>query len=223
MREINRKVQSGEIKVCGKCGEAKDLADFRDGSLTTKYGRFCRACKSEPHYSYHYEPVRAQVNEETLTRKETNRLLSFTEAPEKYATGSETAKAKVQELVDVSHKFSDGQTSNFESAYRVYTEALKLAQERKSSRRKEDYAPAVQKALNERLTLNMRYKGLVRDVYPYAADDTYCIAYCTFRKELRTFRIDRMVNVKIGAPFSFDASLQRSAQGRVGAAHAYRK
>lgn len=84
-------------------------------------------------------------------------------------------------------------------------------------------AETVASAINNHLIINMRYKGVVRDIYPYAADGTYCVAYCTFRKSLRTFRIDRMQNLRVGDKFQFDGALQKSAQGKVGEAHTYHR
>lgn len=87
---------------------------------------------------------------------------------------------------------------------------------------KENYIERVKTAVRDHLALNMRYKGIEREVYPYAANNTYCVAYCTYRKELRTFRIDRMQNMTVGTQFEFDRSLQKSAESRVGAAYTYR-
>jgi len=39
------RLQNGHMKDCPKCKELKNLDDFRDSSLITGYGRFCRSCK----------------------------------------------------------------------------------------------------------------------------------------------------------------------------------
>jgi very-short-patch-repair endonuclease len=39
-------LQNGEMKECLKCKEVKPLSDFRDSSLITGFGRFCRGCKA---------------------------------------------------------------------------------------------------------------------------------------------------------------------------------
>lgn len=38
-------LQSGEMKECPKCKEVRTLAEFKDTSLVTGYGRFCNDCK----------------------------------------------------------------------------------------------------------------------------------------------------------------------------------
>jgi hypothetical protein len=38
-------LQNGEMKECPKCKEIRSSEDFRDSSLITGYGRFCRHCK----------------------------------------------------------------------------------------------------------------------------------------------------------------------------------
>ena len=39
-------LQKGNMKECPKCGEVRQLADFKDASLIRGYGRFCKQCKS---------------------------------------------------------------------------------------------------------------------------------------------------------------------------------
>ncbi len=50
----------------------------------------------------------------------------------------------------------------------------------------------------------MEYKGVHREIYPYQYDETYCVAFCTFRKAVRTFRIDRMRSMVLGEMFNYD-------------------
>lgn len=40
-------LQNGKMKVCPKCKEVREDQDFRDSSLITGYGRFCRECKGK--------------------------------------------------------------------------------------------------------------------------------------------------------------------------------
>ncbi|HEX8993951.1 MAG TPA: AAA domain-containing protein [Candidatus Paceibacterota bacterium] len=40
-------LQNGNMKQCPKCKEVKDLAEFKDMSLVTGYGRFCMGCKGQ--------------------------------------------------------------------------------------------------------------------------------------------------------------------------------
>ena len=39
------RLQNGEMKECPKCKEIRDVNDFKDTSLITGYGRFCKFCK----------------------------------------------------------------------------------------------------------------------------------------------------------------------------------
>lgn len=39
-------LQNGEMKECPKCKEIRNIEDFKDSSLITGYGRFCKFCKS---------------------------------------------------------------------------------------------------------------------------------------------------------------------------------
>lgn len=45
IKERVDKLEKGKSKICSDCGEIKDLEEFRDDSLKTKYGRKCRDCK----------------------------------------------------------------------------------------------------------------------------------------------------------------------------------
>lgn len=40
-------LQNGEMKECPKCKAIKSLSDFKDSSLISGYGRFCKDCKSK--------------------------------------------------------------------------------------------------------------------------------------------------------------------------------
>jgi len=41
-------LQNGEMKECPKCKTLHNLEEFRDSTLTSGYGRFCRHCKAKP-------------------------------------------------------------------------------------------------------------------------------------------------------------------------------
>ncbi|MFC1495812.1 AAA domain-containing protein [Candidatus Margulisiibacteriota bacterium] len=73
----------------------------------------------------------------------------------------------------------------------------------------------INKAYDNHHSIAMTYKGIKRTIHPYACNNIYCIAYCNYRKGLRTFRIDRMRNVKIGPEFLVDHALQNEAQSKI--------
>ncbi|WP_179135859.1 AAA domain-containing protein [Paenibacillus sp. 32352] len=45
--ETYDKIESKQIKKCGKCGQMKDLSEFYDPNLATLYGRNCKTCKGK--------------------------------------------------------------------------------------------------------------------------------------------------------------------------------
>ncbi len=45
IRETVSGLQNGEMKECPKCKEVRNQSDFKDASLITGYGRFCKMCK----------------------------------------------------------------------------------------------------------------------------------------------------------------------------------
>lgn len=47
-------LQNGEMKECPKCTEFKPLDAFKDDTLASGYGRFCKVCKQKP---FKFDPV----------------------------------------------------------------------------------------------------------------------------------------------------------------------
>lgn len=45
IHETIQGLQNGEMKECPKCKEIRNADDFKDPSLVTGYGRFCKFCK----------------------------------------------------------------------------------------------------------------------------------------------------------------------------------
>lgn len=48
--ETIESLQNGNMKECPKCKEIRNAQDFKDSSLATGYGRFCRYCKGKIFY-----------------------------------------------------------------------------------------------------------------------------------------------------------------------------
>ena len=46
-------LQNGDMKECPKCKEIRTINDFKDSSLLTRYGRFCKYCKKKHLLPYH--------------------------------------------------------------------------------------------------------------------------------------------------------------------------
>ncbi len=49
--ETIENLQNGQMKECPKCNEVRSAEDFKDSSLITGYGRFCKYCKGNISYS----------------------------------------------------------------------------------------------------------------------------------------------------------------------------
>ncbi len=54
-------LQNGDMKECPKCKEIRNLSDFKDSSLISGYGRFCRYCKDS-----HAIEVKARENQKAV-------------------------------------------------------------------------------------------------------------------------------------------------------------
>ncbi len=244
-------MRRGTAKVCPKCGEIKPLSDFRDNSLVTGIGRFCLSCKSISIYHRTFTDVTFKVcpdcqNEYRVdsltgeiksscgcgkytkrllssqpTKSDINKLISFTDNPEKYATGTTRTKDKVQYLESIKHKFSEGQLASYESAKEQYDTILATHAEAESLPKKE-YGVVIREAFDNHRSVKIRYKGSWRTIDPYSVNATYVVAYCHFARDLRTFRIDRIQGVELLKQFNIDESQQKIAQGRLTEAPRYR-
>ena len=45
IHETIENLQSGDMKECPKCKEVRTIEEFKDASLSSGMGRFCRSCK----------------------------------------------------------------------------------------------------------------------------------------------------------------------------------
>lgn len=64
-------LQNGSMKECPKCGEVRDASDFKDSSLITGYGRFCKHCKG----SIYYSGQEKSTQDENINETEINKSL----------------------------------------------------------------------------------------------------------------------------------------------------
>lgn len=163
----------------------------------------------------------ATKHTDSPSKRDINKLLSFSECPEKYATGTSKAKEKVQYLESIKHKFSRGQLLTYNSARDKYEAAL-AAKVREKAYPKRDYKEMLLTAFNERRSVKIRYKGLWRIIDPYALNKTYIVSYCHSAQDMRTFRIDRIQEVELAEAFNFNESLQTAAQNSLIDAPSYR-
>lgn len=196
------------------------MSKFRDSSLITEIGRFCLECKSNSifrEYTSTSSGRRIKLDDE-LSRSDNNKLLSFSESPLKYARGTSKSKEKVKYLDSIKYKFSDGQLATYNAARKKYDEAL---QERILVSKK-DFIKDLEQAFNDHRTVRIRYKGSWRAIDPYALNNTYCVAYCHFARDIRIFRIDRIQGTELFENYNVDKSLQRTAQTRLIEAPNYR-
>lgn len=157
--------------------------------------------------------------ESELSRSDVNKLLSFTESPEKYARGTIRAKEKVEYLESIKDKFSEGQLATYTTARKKYDVRVVIKSETKIP--KADYSTILMDAFNNQRSVKIRYKGSWRTIDPYSLNKIYVVAYCHFARDIRTFRIDRIQGAELSEVFSFDTTLQTTAQSRLVEAPTY--
>ncbi len=78
-------------------------------------------------------------------------------------------------------------------------------------------------AVKEHREATISYKGFSRTIHPYNVNSTYCVAYCTYRNDLRTFRLDRMENVKLGEIFSVNSAFINMSDSQIENAKNFRR
>lgn len=78
-------------------------------------------------------------------------------------------------------------------------------------------------AVSEHREATISYKGFSRTIHPYTVNNTYCVAYCTYRNDLRTFRLDRMKNIKLGEKFSVNSAYINKSDSQIHNAKNFRK
>lgn len=179
-------------------------------------------CKIQPPSSEYVQvdSDRRVKIEEKLSKSDTNKLISFLDNPEKYATGTSRAKEKVAYLESIKHKFSEGQLENYITAYDSYSAAVII--KNKSVVQKIDHGAILAKAFNNHESVKIRYKGSWRTIDPYSLNNTYVVAYCHFARDIRTFRVDRIQGAELLDGFKFDKSLQTTAQTKLVEAPIYK-
>ncbi len=146
----------------------------------------------------------------------------FISSPKKYATGSDKSKAKVAFLESLTTQMDEHQRIQFETAKQIYELALQKVIIKSGSSDTAKVVELLNIAIRDHQILTITYKGFTRDIYPYASDNKYCIAYCTLRHELRTFRIDRMQYVHASGIFNSDNQLIKEAQSKISEAPTFR-
>lgn len=169
---------------------------------------------------YFTESTIERPDPDAPSKSDINKLLSFSEHPEKYATGTSRTKEKVQYLDSIMHKFSEGQQATYDAAKEKYDAALVDKAEVKIQPKKE-YTAVIKEAFDNRRSVKIRYKGSWRTIDPYALNGTYVVSYCHFARDIRTFRIDRIQGAELSEPFSLDKSMQATAQSRLVEAPSY--
>lgn len=155
-----------------------------------------------------------------LSKSDVNRLLSFSESPEKYATGTTRALEKVEALEKIKDQFSEGQLATYTKARQQYDKAL--AKKKESKVQKKDYSDILSEALNTQRSVKIRYKGMSRTIDPYSFNGTYTVAYCHYARDIRTFRTDRIQGAELSGVFTPDSSLQYKSQSKLTEAPSYK-
>lgn len=208
--------------MCPQCGEIKPISSFKDSTLITGLGRFCLDCKSQTssrEYVSTSEGRRPRLDGEP-SRSDMNKLLSFSGNPEKYATGTDKAKAKVEHLESIKRKFSEGQLATYENARKKYD--IALAEGSRSRIKKTDYVALLKDAFDNHKSIKIRYKGAWRTIDPYSLNSTYVVAYCHFANDIRTFRVDRIQGAELLNSFQVDDRLGSAAKRKITEAPNYK-
>ncbi len=130
------------------------------------------------------------------------------------------AKTKIVELLKLRPRLTPSQQYKFSQAHEIYTRVLENNKQNRISK-EENNSKLIATAIQDLSIVRIRYKGVVRDIHPYAADNTYCVAYCTFRKKLLTFRIDKMRNIQANGHFSPNAVYIREVSEKLKQSHNY--
>lgn len=191
--------------------------------MATGVGRFCRECKVGLSAHYYISPSteRQQRNIYSLSKGDVNKLHSFSDTPEKYASGGSKAREKVQYLESIKHKFDGLQVAKYIAARKKYDEAL-VAKAETELNQDVDYSAILNEAFNNRRSVKIRYKGSWRTVDPYSLNNTYVVAYCHLARDIRTFRVDRIQGADLSDSFSLNSNLQEMAQSRLAEAPSFR-
>lgn len=183
--------------------------------MITGLGRFCLGCKSRAssrEYISTSSGRRPKLDNE-LSRSDTNKLLSFSENPSKYATGTLKTKEKVAYLNSIKNKFSEGQLSTYMKAYKIYEATL--VDRRAFNSQKTNFSSILSDAFNNHRSVKIRYKGSWRTIDPYSLNSTYVVAYCHFAQDIRTFRIDRIQGMELLDSFQVDNTLGAAAKNKI--------
>lgn len=190
--------------------------------MVTGIGRFCNSCKKQSSPDYSWRTGEQDSSSGLLKNTDLNKLKTFVTSPKKYATGTERAKAKIEYLDNLVDEMDDRQRNQYQGAKQIYETALKQTVTPRASVSTARAVELINVAIENHHTLTITYKGFKRDIYPYKTDGKYCIAYCTLRKELRTFRIDRMEDVRVTGIFNPDENLVADAESKIGTASTFR-
>jgi len=215
-------LHSGAAKECPQCGEVKPISDFKDKSLVTGIGRFCLKCKthmSRREYVPTFNWKGVELKSES-PKSDINKLLNFSEHPEKYATGTDSANEKLSYLESIKHKFNEEQLTTYTAARKRFDLALALKKE--AMVQKVDHSAMLVEAFKNHRSIKIRYKGSWRMIDPYSLNNTYVVAYCHLARDIRTFRVDRIQDVELLESFNFNKFLQTTAESKLVEAPKYK-
>lgn len=153
-------------------------------------------------------------SEAEASKSDINKLLSFTGDPLKYARGTSKAKAKVDYLESIKHKFSEGQLGSYNTARKKYDDGI-VDSAVLSEVKVDHYYSILEAGINQNKSVKIRYKGTWRTIDPYTLNKTYVVANCHLAHDLRTFRLDRIQGVELLEDFALDKSKQNIANSRI--------
>ena len=177
----------------------------------------------------HWFLIRAgSINETTITQDDKTLPADFTSKIELLLTKNPGLKAKeIGEILNIDKSLVNsslyGKNKSRFSQNNKFQWFLKNKSLSKEKISRQNVDKLIKKALENRLVISMEYKGFPRVIFPYCADNTYCVGYCTLKSDLRTFRIDRMKNVTLGQEFEFDYGLSSRSLNQINNVGNFRK
>ena len=91
----------------------------------------------------------------------------------------------------------------------------------KKNKRQNIYS-LLEKATKEHIAVYINYKGYGRVIHPYSVNSIYCVGFCTYRNDLRTFRIDRIREATLKDTFQPESRYSSKASNKIIEAKNYR-
>lgn len=108
-----------------------------------------------------------------------------------------------------------------DSSYHWHLKNSRTAKNNRNEKQQDNYR-MIATAMDDNRAVTIRYKGLERTIHPYALDETYCAAYCTYKEDMRNFRLDRMTIIEVDDVFVINDNYAKLANQNIEKLRNYR-